>query len=306
MQERRRERITERENPASAALDTRPTREVLHIINREDRRVAPAVAVTIPQIARAVDWAVKAILKGGRLVYLGAGTSGRLGVLDAVECVPTFGTDRVVAVLAGGNAAMFRSVEGAEDSAKQAVRDLRRLRLSPRDVVVGISASGSTPYVLSGLHYARRLGAKTVGLTSNPHASLQRWADVRIVPVVGPEVIAGSSRMKAGTAQKLVLNMLSTATMARLGRVLSNWMIHVRLNNEKLRKRAQGVLMKAAGAPPAEAANVLARSGRNLPVALLMLLKKISKREAEGLLGKGQSAAEVLRAALAGGKRLIQ
>jgi len=262
--------------------------------------------MTIPQIARAVDLAVEAIQRGGRLVYLGAGTSGRLGVLDAAECVPTFGTDRVVPVLAGGPAAMFRSVEGAEDSARQAVRDLRRLELRPQDVLVGISASGTTPYVLGGMRYARRMGASTVALTSNPAAPLGRWADVRIVPVVGPEVIAGSSRMKAGTAQKLILNMLSTATMARLGRVFSNWMIHVRLNNEKLRKRARGILMKVAGASPTRAAKVLEESGHNLPVALLMQAKKISKRQAERLLSSGQSAADVLRAALGERKELSQ
>jgi N-acetylmuramic acid 6-phosphate etherase len=297
--QRRRVRITERENPASASLDTRPTREILHIINREDRRVAPAVGKTISQIARAVDLAVKAIESGGRLVYLGAGTSGRLGVLDAVECVPTCGTDRVVAVLAGGPTAMFRSVEGEEDAAQQALHDLRRLKLSHRDVLLGISASGVTPYVLAGMRYARRLGAKTVGLTSNPQAPLRHWADVRIIPVVGPEVIAGSSRMKAGTAQNLVLNTLSTATMVRLGRTLSSWMIHVQLNNEKLRKRAQAILMKAAGVPAARAAKVLEESQRSLPAALLMLLKKISRREAVELLGEGRSASRVLRAALA-------
>lgn len=298
MQRRRRERITERENPASACLDTRPTREILRIINREDGRVAPTVEKTIPQIARAVDLAVEAIGRGGRLVYLGAGTSGRLGVLDAAECVPTFGTDRVVAVIAGGPAAMFRSVEGAEDDSRQALRDLRRIKLSRRDVLLGISASGRTPYVLAGMRYARRLGARTVALTSNPQAPLRRWADVKIIPVVGPEVIAGSSRMKAGTAQKLVLNMLSTATMVRLGRTLSNWMIHVQLNNEKLRKRGQAILRKAAGVSAARAARALEESGRDLPLALLMLLKSISRQEADRLLRKSQGAARVLRAAL--------
>jgi len=293
---RQRARITERENAASASLDTKPTREILRIINREDHRVAPAVGKTIPQIARAVDLAVEAVGRGGRLIYLGAGTSGRLGVLDAAECIPTFGTDRVVAVIAGAPASMFRPVEGAEDDPQRAIRDLRRIKLCRRDLLVGISASGRTPYVLGGMRYAQRLGAKTVGLTSNPDAPLKRLVDVAIVPVVGPEVIAGSSRMKAGTAQKLVLNMLSTATMARLGRVLSNWMIHVQLTNKKLRKRGQAILMKAAGVGPAKAAKTLEESGRNLPVALLMLLRKISREEAHRLLGKQQNVSQVLRA----------
>jgi N-acetylmuramic acid 6-phosphate etherase len=298
MKQKHHERITERENPASASLDTRPTQQILRIINREDGRVGPAVGKTIPQIARAVDIAVKAIRKGGRLVYFGAGTSGRLGVLDAAECVPTFGTDRVVAIIAGGRAAMFKSVEGAEDDSRQALRDLRDIKLSRRDVLVGIAASGRTPYVLAGMRYARRLGAKTVALTANPEAPMRRWADVSIVPVVGPEVVTGSSRMKAGTAQKLVLNMLSTATMVRLGRTLSNLMIHVQLTNQKLRKRGQAILMKTAGVSAAKASRALEKSGRNLPLALLMLLKGISPRKAGGFLSIGSGAAQVLRAAL--------
>lgn len=296
---RRRERITEGENPASASLDTRPTREVLRIINCEDREVAPAVGKVLPQIARAVDLAVKAFTEGGRLIYVGAGTSGRLGVLDAAECIPTFGTDRVVGVMAGAPEAMFRPTETSEDDPRQAVRDLRRIRLNRRDVLVGISASGRTPYTLGGMRYARRVGARTVALTSNPRAPLTRTADVAIVPVVGPEVIAGSSRMKAGTAQKLVLNMLSTASMVRWGRVLSNWMINLQLKNRKLWKRGQAILTKAAGVTPSVAARALEQSGRNVPVALLMLWKKIRKEEALRLLRNGKSTARVLRAAWA-------
>ena len=244
------ERITERTNPASASLDTKSTREILRIMNREDHRVAPAVRKTLPQIARAVDLAVEAIRNGGRLVYLGAGTSGRLGVLDASECVPTFGTDSVVAILAGAPASLTSSVEGVEDDPQQAVRDLKKIRFTRHDLLVGISASGGAPYVLGGMRYARKLGAKVVGLTCNPEAPLKALADVTIIPVVGPEVIAGSSRMKAGTAQKLVLNMLSTATMVRLGRVLSNSMINVQLTNQKLWKRAEGILMQAYRGQP--------------------------------------------------------
>jgi N-acetylmuramic acid 6-phosphate etherase len=294
------ERVTERENPASGGLDTKSTREILRIINREDRRVVPAVGKAIPQIARAVDLAVEALRRGGRLVYLGAGTSGRLGVLDAAECLPTFGPPRrVIAVLAGAPTSMFKPVEGMEDNPQQAVRDLQRVKLNRGDVLVGISASGQTPYVLGGLRYARRVGAKTVGLTSNPAAPLRRLSDVSIAVEVGPEVIAGSSRMKAGTAQKLVLNMLSTATMIRLGRVLSNWMIAVQLTNLKLRKRGQAILMKAAGVSAARATKALDESGGKLPLALLMLLKKTSKKEAAKLLRQGPSIAQVLRRAWA-------
>ncbi len=292
----RREPITERANPASASLDTKSTREILRIINREDRRVVGAVARTLPQIARAVDLAVGAIRRGGRIIYLGAGTSGRLGVLDAAECLPTFGTDRVVAVMAGSSRAMFRPIEGAEDDPKLAVRDLKRLKLSSADLLVGITASGRAPYVLGGVRYARRVGAATVGLTCNPEAPLCRLAQVAIVPVVGPEVLAGSSRMKAGTAQKLVLNMLSTATMVRLGRVFSNWMIHVQLTNAKLRRRGRAIVEKVAHASAPQAARALRESGDNLPVALLMLVKKVRKSEAVRLLENGENVAQVLRA----------
>jgi len=289
-------RITERENPVSVALDTKATTEILRIINREDHRVAPAVARVLPQIARAVDTAASALREGGRMIYLGAGTSGRLGVLDAAECMPTFGSDRVLAIIAGGHGAMFKSKEGAEDNPHQAARDLRRLKLSAKDVVVGISASGHTPYTLGGLRYARRRGAQTVGLTVNPAAPMKSLADVFIAPVVGPEVVAGSSRMKAGTAQKLVLNMLSTATMVRLGRVFSNWMINVQLTNKKLRRRGQQILTKATGASPARAARTLTATGGNLPVALLMLKQGITRDEAAKLLAGGKSIASLIRA----------
>lgn len=296
---RRFERITELENPASIALDAKPTREILRIINREDRKVAPAVGKVIPQIARAVDLAAEALARGGRLIYLGTGTSGRLGVLDAAECIPTFGTDRVVGVMAGSPEAMFRPVEGAEDDPLQAIRDLRRIRLSSRDVLVGISASGTTPYTLGGLRYARKLKAKTVAVTSNPNSPMRRLADVAIVPAVGPEVIAGSTRMKAGTAQKMVLNLLSTATMVRLGRVLSNWMINLQLKNRKLWERGETILTKAAGVNRAAARRALEQSGRDLPRALLMLWKKVPKEEAVRLLSDGANTSRVLRAAWA-------
>ena len=292
-------RITERDNPASAALDTKSTREVLRIINREDHKVAPAIRRAMRQIVRAVDLIVEALKSGGRLVYLGAGTSGRLGVLDAAECIPTFSTDRVVAVMAGAPAAMFRPIEGAEDDPRRAVRDLRRIKLKPRDVLVGISASGRTPYALAGLRYARKIGARTVAVTASPRSEMRSLAGVTISTVVGPEVIAGSTRMKAGTAHKLVLNMLSTASMVRLGRVLSGWMVNVRMNSEKLRKRGEAMLVLGAGVDSSVAARTLEASGWNLPVAFMMLWKHVSRREAAKLLGAGRSPANVLRRAQA-------
>lgn len=292
-------RLTEQRNPASEGLDLKPTREILRLINREDRKVALAVGKTLPQIERAVELASNALASGGRMIYLGAGTSGRLGVLDAAECIPTFGTDQVIGILAGGHRAMFQPTEVSEDDPRRAARDLRRLRFNRQDVLVGISASGRTPYTLGGLRYARRLKAKTIALTSNPLDPLCRLADVSIVPVVGPEVVAGSTRMKAGTAAKLVLNMLSTAAMIRRGRVLSGWMIRVQVKNEKLRKRGQRILMKLAGVSGVKAAAALERSRRNLPVALLMLLKDLSREEAARRLGNGADTAAVVRDALA-------
>lgn len=303
MQKRKKDphvQITERENPASAALDTKSIPEILRIINREDQKVAPAVARAIPQISRAVEIIAPALAQGGRLVYLGAGTSGRLGVLDAAECVPTFGTDQVIGVLAGGLRAMFRPVEGAEDDPKLAASDLKRIKFSKRDVLVGVSASGRTPYTLGGLRYARQLRARTIALTCNPDAPMNRVADVSIALVVGPEVIAGSTRMKAGTAQKLALNMLSTATMVRLGKVFSNWMVHMRLNNAKLRKRAESILMKAARVSAAQASRTIQEADGKLPVAALMLVKSVSKREALRLIRSGVNVAALLREARAG------
>ena len=299
MDRRRKARITEQENPASVRLDTKPTTEILRLINREDRKVALAVAKVLPQIARAVDLAVNALAKGGRLVYLGAGTSGRLGVLDAAECIPTFGTEQVVAVMAGAPQAMFRPVEAVEDNPRAAVKDLRRISFRSRDVLVGISASGRTPYTLGGMRYARRLGAKTIALAANPQAPIGRLAHVSILPVVGPEILAGSTRMKAGTAQKLVLNMLSTATMVRLGRVYSNWMVNLQLKSRKLRQRAEAILIKAADVSAATAAKTLRNSGGRLPVALLMLWKGASATQAERLVATAPSTAALLRSAWA-------
>ncbi len=270
--------------------------EILRVINREDARVAPAIRKVIPQIVRAVDLATGALARGGRLIYLGAGTSGRLGVLDAAECVPTFGTDRVQAVLAGAPRAMFAAVEGSEDNPRLAVGDLRRIKLGHRDVLVGVSASGRTPYTLGGMRYARKVGAATVALTCNPKAPMRSAADISIIPVVGPEIIAGSSRMKSGTAQKLVLNMISTATMVRLGRTLSGAMIGVQITNHKLRERAKEILMHVAGISAARAFAAIEASGRSLPVALVMLNQNVTRERAVQLLEGGLNVSALLKA----------
>ena len=293
------ERITERRNPAAASLDTRSTREILTLMNREDQKVAVAVKRAIPQIARAVDLAVDALAKGGRLIYLGAGTSGRLGVLDAAECRPTFGTDRVSAVLAGGPKAMFKAGEGVEDKRASARRDLQRVGLNEKDVLVGLAASGRTPYTLEGLRYAKRLGAGTVGVTANPDAPMRGLPDVEIVVNVGPEIIAGSTRLKAGTAEKLILNMLSTATMVRLGRVFSGLMVHMEMKNEKLRDRGRSILVKATGVDLESADRALSASGMNLPAAILMIWRNIPKEDAFRILKQEPNTALALREARA-------
>ena len=264
---------TEQRNPKSRGLDRKSTMEVLRALNREDSRVAPAVRRELPKIARAVDAIEKAVRTGGRLIYVGAGTSGRLGVLDAAECPPTFGTppSMVRALIAGGARALRHAVEGAEDSARNGACDILRARPSRKDVVVGLSASGTTPYVLGALQTARRRGATTVGVTSNPLSSLARQADIGIAPDTGPEAIAGSTRLKAGTAQKLVLNLLSTGAMVRLGRVYGNWMVYVALTNRKLRLRGARILQEATGASATAAKHALQETRHDLPAALVML-----------------------------------
>lgn len=242
-------------------------------MNREDARVALAVRRALPEIARAVDAIAKSFESGGRLIYVGAGTSGRLAVLDASECPPTFGTPprMVQALIAGGDRALRRAVEGAEDSATNGARDLRRAGVSNNDVVVGVAASGMTPYVLGALRVAQQRGATTVGLTSNPESRLAKQARIAIVVDTGPEVVAGSTRLKAGTAQKMVLNMLSTSAMVRVGRVYENWMVGVALTNRKLKQRGARILEEIAGLSASAAKHALRRAGHNLPAALVML-----------------------------------
>jgi N-acetylmuramic acid 6-phosphate etherase len=266
-------RRTEQRNAASKNLDRMRAAEIVRLMNREDRGVAAAVGREIPAIARAVDAIVKAIQGGGRLFYVGAGSSGRIGVLDAAECPPTFGTSPrlVQALIAGGRRAITRAVEGAEDSERNGARDLRRIKLTRRDVVVGIAASGTTPYVVGALRYARGLGANTVAVTSNLRMPVGRVAKIVIAPEVGPEVLTGSTRLKAGTSQKMVLNMLSTAVMARLGHVYENLMIDMMLTNEKLADRALRILAEASGRSVSSAEHALRAAGHDMRVALVML-----------------------------------
>jgi N-acetylmuramic acid 6-phosphate etherase len=274
---------TEQPNPRSRGLDRKSTLELLRILNAEDRRVPAAVARAIPAIGRAVDAIVAGIGRGGRLIYIGAGTSGRLGALDAAECQPTFGvsTSQVRAVIAGGRRALDHAIEGAEDSAAQGAAEIAALSVGSRDVVAGLTASGSTPYVGGALRRARRLGATTVLVTTNPRPALGKLADIVIIADVGPEALAGSTRMKSGTAQKLVLNMLTTAAMARLGRVYDNRMVCVALTNRKLRRRGLLLLAELAGVSEAEARQALRRAGGEMPVALVMLKAGVGHEEAK-------------------------
>ena len=273
---------TEQTNLATAALDTHSAREIAKIINAEDARVVPAVARALPEIARAIDAIARALSSGGRLIYVGAGTSGRIAALDAAECPPTFNTDPAMVqyVMSGGDKALGRAAESQEDWPALGRRDIARRKPSKRDVVVGISASGRTPYTVAALRYARSHGATTVAVTNNRGSWLEQVAEIAIVVEVGPEVVAGSTRMKAGTAQKMVLNMLSTGAMARLGYVYGNLMVNVHVKNKKLSERGITVLEQAAGISRDAARRALKAGGRSVPVALVMLKAGVRKAEA--------------------------
>jgi len=273
---------TEQANLSTTNLDTRTAREIAEIINAEDARVASAVAGALPEIARAIDAIAQALASGGRLIYVGAGTSGRIAALDAAECPPTFNTDpeMVQFIMSGGERALGRAAEASEDWPALGRRDIAKRKPGKRDVVVGISASGRTPYTVAALRYARSQGATTVAVTNNRGSWLERVADMAIVADVGPEVVAGSTRMKAGTAQKLILNMLSTGAMARLGYVYGNLMVNVHVKNEKLWERGVTILEEAAGIKRAAADRALRAAGRSVPVALVMLKAGVSKAEA--------------------------
>lgn len=266
--------VSEDRNPNTMDIDLMSTTEILNTINREDRTVPEAVSKVIPEIARAVDAIVEAFGKGGRLVYVGAGTSGRLGVLDASECPPTFGVPAgmVVGLIAGGVDALMHAAEGAEDRAINGAVDLEAIGFSPNDVVVGIAVSGRTPYVIGALEHAKSLGATTVSLTCNPASAIAAMADIAISPVVGPEVLTGSTRLKSGTAQKLVLNMLTTASMIRIGKSYQNLMVDLIASNDKLLARAVRIVMQATECTTEEAERVLERTGNDVKLAILVTL----------------------------------
>jgi N-acetylmuramic acid 6-phosphate etherase len=276
-------RRTEQRNPASKNLDRMNALQILRLMNREDRKVAAAVGRQLPAIARAVDAIVKAVRSGGRLIYVGAGTSGRMAVLDAAECPPTFGTSPrlVQALIAGGRPAVTGAVEGAEDSVANGKRDLLTKKLMRRDVVVGITASGTTPYVLAALRHARKRGAMTVAITVNPRTPVARLAKILIATEVGPEILTGSTRLKAGTAQKMVLNMLSTVAMARLGHVYENLMIDVKASNQKVSERIVRILAEASGKSVYASEHALRQAGDNIRLAIVMLKLGLSAQAAK-------------------------
>ena len=289
--------ITESRNPASQNIDELSTEAMLRVINDEDKKVALAVEAIVPEIAQVTEAIAHAFSQGGRLIYCGAGTSGRLGILDASECPPTFGTPRgqVVGLIAGGHTAILQAVENAEDNAGQGAQDLADIGFSPRDVLVGIAASGRTPYVLGALAYAREQGAFTAALTCNPDSAMAQAADVALTPVVGPEIVTGSSRMKAGTAQKLVLNMLSTGAMIRSGKVYGNLMVDVEATNQKLVQRQINIVKQATECDDATAQQALTACGGHCKTAIVMVLAGLTAEEARALLDQNRG---FIRAAL--------
>jgi N-acetylmuramic acid 6-phosphate etherase len=285
-------RLTEQRNKTSRNLDHMSAIQLVRLMNREDHKVAGAVRHELPSIARAVDAIENRVRKGGRLIYIGAGSSGRIGVLDASECPPTFGTppSLVRALIAGGKKAVTQPVEGAEDRRERAWQDLKELRLTPSDSVVGIAASGTTPYVLAAIAYANKKGALTVGLTANRKSPLAKAASISITPDVGPEVLTGSTRLKAGTSQKMVLNMLSTAVMVRLGHAYENLMIDLGETNAKLKDRAKRILREASGKSVSAVGHALRQSNHDLRVALVMLKRGVSAAEARKRLDDSEGS----------------
>jgi N-acetylmuramic acid 6-phosphate etherase len=280
--------MTERRNPASEALDAMSALELVTLINHEDTRVPRAIGKVLPQIAQAVDRIAQQLARGGRLIYVGSGTSGRIGALDSSECPPTFGIDRrmVQFVMAGGERALAHATEASEDSAALGRKDLLRKRVTKDDVVIGLAASGRTPYTIAALEAARQKGAATIAIACNRNSALGKAAEIAIEVEVGPEVLTGSSRLKAGSAQKMICNMLSTGAMVRLGYVYSNLMVNLRMSNKKLQMRGQIILESLTAASPEEALAALQKSGWSLPVALVMLKAGVSKTEAMRRLKK--------------------
>ncbi|MGL4934223.1 MAG: N-acetylmuramic acid 6-phosphate etherase [Cetobacterium sp.] len=279
---------TESRNQNTLDIDRVSTIEMVKKINDEDKKVAEAVEKELPQIAEAIDGIVERLKKGGRLIYIGAGTSGRLGILDASECPPTYGVSEelVQGVIAGGQEAIFRAQEGAEDSKELAINDLKEKNITKLDVIVGLAASGRTPYVIGGLEYANEIGALTISVTCNANSLVANTAQIAISPVVGPEVVTGSTRLKSGTAQKLVLNMLSTGSMIKLGKVYGNLMVDVQSTNEKLVERAKKIVSEATGVDTDIAAEYLNETKSNVKLAIFMILSKLSLDEAKNKLEK--------------------
>ncbi|ELQ6143073.1 N-acetylmuramic acid 6-phosphate etherase [Cronobacter sakazakii] len=289
--------VSETRNPDTLDLDALPTLEMLRRFNEEDKRVAYAVSETLPEVAKAVDAAAAALTCGGRLIYMGAGTSGRLGVLDASECPPTFGVPHgvVVGLIAGGPGALLKAVEGAEDNAQLGEGDLKAIGLNARDMVVGLAASGRTPYVIGGLKYARALGCATAAISCNPGSPIAEAAEIAISPVVGPEALTGSTRLKSGTAQKLVLNMISTGAMVKCGKVYQNLMVDMKATNVKLVDRACRMVMEATGVTREEAEAVLTQTEYEVKPAILMVLTGLDAQAAHARLAAHNG---FLRAAL--------
>jgi len=280
--------ITEERNPNTMNIDNVSTLEMIEMINEEDKKVAKAVGKEKESIAKAVDLIADKLSKGGRLIYIGAGTSGRLGILDASECPPTYGVspDLVQGVIAGGYAAMFKAIEGAEDDSELAIKDLKEKNLTCKDVVCGIAASGRTPYVIGGMKYAKSLGAAVICITMNPKSEMAKLADIPISVIVGPEVIMGSTRMKAGTAQKMVLNMLTTGAMIKLGKVYSNLMVDVKASNKKLYARAKRITMLATYEKEETVSKILEETNFDVKLSILMLKTGLTKEKAQKLLNE--------------------
>jgi N-acetylmuramic acid 6-phosphate etherase len=281
---------TEQPNPASANLDTKSSLEIARIINSEDAKIASAVGRALPQIAQAIDWIAEALASGGRLIYVGTGTSGRIAALDASECPPTFGTDprQVQFVMAGGRKALGAAVEADEDSGKLGIQEIRKKRPGKKDVVVGIAASGRTPFTVAAVEWARRAGARTVAVTCNPGTALEAAAELAIVVETGPEAISGSTRMKAGTAEKMVLNMLSTGAMVRLGYVYGNLMVNLHQKNSKLAERALMIVQRALRVDRSQAKRLLRSAGNSVPTAIVMQAADVTKQDAKAALQSSQ------------------
>lgn len=272
---------TESRNPKTLNLDTMSTMELIHIMNEEDQRVIDTIKEALPQIEKSIQLAIHALNKDGRLIYMGAGTSGRLGILDAVECVPTFSaTNQVIGIIAGGSEAFAKAVEGAEDSEELAAKDLDEINISENDVVVAIAASGRTPYAIGALKYARKFNAKCISIACNKDSQLAKYADVSIEVDAGPEVITGSTRLKAGTCQKIILNMLSTASMVGIGKVYGNLMVDMKATNRKLVERAKRIVMESTGCDIDTATKTLELTYYSSKVAIVMILTGVSKDEA--------------------------